>query len=110
MQSPQSLNQIQLQQQLMGVAQQNLASPSASDLECRRLRMLLNNRNVGLVMDGRLDFIGDMVPNIGSSVQIGCPVLPCTDTELLLKVSFCFCTLKLVNLIIFSPLQKIYGL
>ncbi|KAG2718602.1 hypothetical protein I3760_03G227700 [Carya illinoinensis] len=86
MQSPHSLNQLQLQQQLMCQAQQNLASPSANDLECRRLRMLLNNRNVGLVKDGQLDSVGDMVPNTGSSVQVGCPVLPWTDKELLLKL------------------------
>lgn len=69
--------------------------------------MLLNNRNVGLAKDGQLDSVGDIVPNTGSLVQVGCPV---TDKDLLLKVSFCSCTSKLVNPIIFSPLQKIYGL
>ncbi|XP_041005146.1 transcriptional corepressor LEUNIG-like isoform X2 [Juglans microcarpa x Juglans regia] len=83
MQSPQSLNQLQLQQQLMCQVQQNLASPSTNDLGCGRLRMLLNNRNVGLAKDGQLDSVGDIVPNTGSLVQVGCPV---TDKDLLLKL------------------------
>lgn len=78
-------------------AQQNLASPSANDLECRRLRMLLNNQNMGLGKDGQLNSAGNIVPNIGSPVQ-----LPRADTELLMKVSFCSCTSESVNLIIFS--------
>lgn len=67
-------------------AQQNLASPSANDLECRRMRMLLNSRNTGLGKDGQLNSAGNIVPNIGSPVQVGCPVLPRSDTELLMKV------------------------
>jgi hypothetical protein len=91
MQSPQPFNQLQLQQQLMLQAQQNLSSPSANDLECRRLRMFVN-RNMGLGKDGQLNSAGNLVPNIGSPVQVGCPVLPRADTELLMKVSFCSCT------------------
>ncbi|KAL2494099.1 WD repeat domain-containing protein [Forsythia ovata] len=50
MQGPQPYHQLQMltpqhQQQLV-LAQQNLTSPSSSDLENRRLRMLLNNQNM----------------------------------------------------------------
>ncbi|KAM5547802.1 transcriptional corepressor LEUNIG-like [Rosa sericea] len=75
MQSSQPFNQFQLQQQLMLQAQQNLASPSANDLETRRLSMLLN-RNIPNVD----------VPNVGSPVQVGCPVMPGADADMLMKL------------------------
>lgn len=79
MQSSQPFNQFQLQQQLILQAQQNLASPSANDLETRRLTMLLN-RNIPNVD----------VSNVGSPVQVGCPVLPGADADMLMKVLFMF--------------------
>lgn len=104
MQSPQSFNQLQLQQQLMLQAQQNLASPSANDLESRKLRMFQNNRNVGLAKDGQLNSVVDMVPNVGSPAQVGSRA----ETELLIKVLFCSCTSELINLIIFMSFQQFY--
>ncbi|KAK7815931.1 transcriptional corepressor leunig-like protein [Quercus suber] len=81
MQSPQSFNQLQLQQQLMLQTQQNLASPSANDLESRKLRMFQNNRNMGLAKDGQLNSVVDMVPSVGSPVQVGSRA----ETEMLIK-------------------------
>ncbi|KAE9459168.1 hypothetical protein C3L33_08928, partial [Rhododendron williamsianum] len=91
MQGPHPYNQLQMltpqhQQQLM-LAQQNLTSPSGND-ESRRLRMLLNNRSMSLGKDGLTNPVGDVVPNIGSPLQAGCPVLPRGDPDMLLKVLF----------------------
>ncbi|KAF4354542.1 hypothetical protein F8388_022264 [Cannabis sativa] len=89
MQAPQPFHQLQMltpQHQLM-LAQQNLSSPSASD-ENRRLRMLLSNRNLGLVKDGFSSSVGDVVPNVGSQLQgSGGHVLPRGDTDMLIKGS-----------------------
>ncbi|KAF8393301.1 hypothetical protein HHK36_021542 [Tetracentron sinense] len=76
----------QLQQQLLLQAQQNITSPSASDIDSRRLRMLLNNRNMELGKDGLSNSVGDVVPNVGSPMQAACPVLR-GDTEMLIKAS-----------------------
>nr|UUJ75337.1 WD40 transcription factor [Juglans regia] len=88
MQAPQPFHQLQMlsphQQQLM-LAQQNLTSPSASD-ENRRLRMLLNNRNIGLGKDGLTNSVGDVVPNVGSPLQSGGPLLGRGDAEMLIKL------------------------
>lgn len=67
------------------LAQQNLTSPSASD-ESRRLRMLLNNRNMALGKDGLTNSVGDVVSNVGSPLQAGGPLLARSDTDMLLKV------------------------
>ncbi|KAL2455162.1 Transcriptional corepressor LEUNIG [Forsythia ovata] len=88
MQGPQPYHQLQMltpqhQQQLV-LAQQNLTSPSSSDVENRRLRMLLNNQNMSMGKDGLSNSIADVMPNIGSTLQAGCPVLP-RDPEMLLK-------------------------
>ncbi|KAB1204545.1 Transcriptional corepressor LEUNIG [Morella rubra] len=88
-QAPQPFHQLQMltpqhQQQLM-LAQQNLTSPSASD-ESRRLRLLLNNRTMGLGKDGLSNSVGDVVPNVGSPLQAGGPLLG-RDTDMILKVS-----------------------
>jgi hypothetical protein len=64
----------QQQQQLMLQAQQNMASPTSSDVDSRRLRMMLNNRNVGQTNSG-----GDIIPNIGS------PSLSGGDVDILIK-------------------------
>ena len=50
--------------------------------------MLQNNRNMGLSKDGQLNSVSDIVPNVGSPVQVG---LPRGDTEMLMKVLFCSC-------------------
>lgn len=94
MQAHQPFHQLQMltpqhQQQLM-LAQQNLSSPSTSD-ESRRLRMLFNNRGMGLVKDGLSSSVGDVVPNVGSPLQAGGPVLPRGDTEMLIKVHAFVC-------------------
>ncbi|CAL4962715.1 unnamed protein product [Urochloa decumbens] len=75
MQSPQQFQQLQFltpqqQQQLLLHAQQNISS-SISDVDTRRLRMLLNNRNVVLGQDGQTNSGGDIIPNMGSPGQSG---------------------------------------
>nr|ANW12206.1 putative transcriptional corepressor LEUNIG [Olea europaea subsp. europaea] len=77
----------QHQQQLM-LAQQNMTSPSASDVDSRRLRMLMNNRSMSMGKDGLSNSVGDVVPNIGSPLQSGCPSLTRADPDMLLKVPF----------------------
>ena len=89
MPGPQPFHQLQMltpqhQQQLM-LAQQTLTSPSANDVESRRLRMLLNNRSMSMGKDALSISVGDVVPNIGSPLQAA--VLPRTDPEILMKVS-----------------------
>lgn len=69
------------------LAQQNLSSPSNSD-DSRRLRMLLNNRNMGLGKDGLSNSVGEVVPNVGSPLQAGGPMLPRPDTDMLIKVLY----------------------
>lgn len=90
MQGSQPFHQLQMlspqhQQQLM-LAQQNLTSASANDMENRRLRMLLNNRSMGFGKEGLPNSVADMVPNVGSPLQAGCPVLPRGDADMLLKI------------------------
>lgn len=89
-QAPQPFHQLQMltpqhQQQLL-LAQQNLTSPSANDLESRRLRMLLNNRNMSLGKDPLSNSIGDIIPNMGSPMQVNGAGLPRGDPDMLLKV------------------------
>ncbi|XP_074281011.1 transcriptional corepressor LEUNIG-like isoform X3 [Silene latifolia] len=81
-QSPQTLHP--MQQQMLFQGQHNIASPS-TELEARRLKMMFsNNQNVSIGKDGQLSNLGD-VPNVGSPVQVGCPVLPHGDPEMLMK-------------------------
>ncbi|KAF2530441.1 hypothetical protein F2Q70_00033417 [Brassica cretica] len=89
MQSPQSFHQLNMltpqhQQQLM-MTQQNLNSQSVNE-ENRRLKMLLNNRSMSLGKDGLGSSVGDVLPNVGSSLQPGGPLLPRGDTDMLLKL------------------------
>ncbi|KAH7524731.1 hypothetical protein FEM48_Zijuj06G0150600 [Ziziphus jujuba var. spinosa] len=90
-QAPQPFHQLHMltpqhQQQLM-LAQQNLSSPSASD-DSRRLRMLLNNRNMGIGKDSLSNSVGDVVPNVGSPIQAGGPHLHRdTETQIKLKMA-----------------------
>lgn len=67
------------------LAQQNLASPSANE-ESRRLRMLLNNRNIGLNKDGLSNSGGD----VGLPLQGVGPPFPRGDTDILMKVLIIF--------------------
>ncbi|XP_057539284.1 transcriptional corepressor LEUNIG isoform X1 [Amaranthus tricolor] len=89
MQASQSFHNLQMltpqhQQQLM-LAQQNLTS-SVNDLESRRLRMLLNNRGMGFGKEGLPNSPADLVPNVGSPLQTGCPVLPRGEADMLMKL------------------------
>ncbi|CAA3004385.1 Hypothetical predicted protein [Olea europaea subsp. europaea] len=89
-QGPQPFHQLQMltpqhQQQLL-LAQQNLTSPSASDVESRRLRMLHNNQNMSIGKDSLLNSVGRVVPNIGSPMQAGGPIFPRADEEMLMKM------------------------
>ena len=79
----------QQQQQLMLQAQQNMSSPTSSDVDNRRLRMMLN-RNAVLGRDGQTNSGSDIIPNIGSPSQSG------GDIDMLIKVYlFYFCLLAL---------------
>ncbi|KAG6489942.1 hypothetical protein ZIOFF_051224 [Zingiber officinale] len=88
-QSPQSLQQLQFlsphQHQLLLQAQQNLNSSAAADIDNRRLRMLLNNRNIVLGKDGQSNVLNDVIPNVGSPMQSPSPLMPRTDSDLLMK-------------------------
>lgn len=57
--------------------------------------MLWNNRNVGLGKDGLSNPVGDVIPNVGSPLQVGGSLLPRGDTDMLIKVPW-FCQLPLV--------------
>jgi len=87
-QSPQQYHQIQMltpqQQQLLlqAQAQGNLTSGPCSnlgDIESRRLRMLLSNRNAVPGKDGQTNAVGDVTQNVGSP-------LPRPETDMLLKM------------------------
>lgn len=91
MQSPQSFPQFQLltpqqQQQILLQAQQNTTSQLGGDVDGRRLRMLLNSRNVVIGKDALSSAVGDVVQNIGSPIQAASPVLPHGGTDMLIKV------------------------
>ncbi|KAK2978210.1 hypothetical protein RJ640_024243, partial [Escallonia rubra] len=62
-QSPQPLHQLQLQQQLMLQAQQNLPSSSAHDLECAKLRFLLNNHKINTWKDDQSNSVDEQLHN-----------------------------------------------
>lgn len=47
--------------------------------------MFLNNRSMSFGKDGQLTSVAD-VSNVGSPVQVGCPVLPRTDPDMIMKV------------------------
>lgn len=84
------------------LAQQNLTSPSASD-DNRRLRLLLNNRNMALGKDGLTNSVGDVVPNVGSPLPAGGPLLARGDTDMLLKVLL-FLSITLPSAVIVVPM------
>lgn len=50
--------------------------------------MLMNNRSMSMGKDGLSNSVGDVVPNIGSPLQSGCPSLTRADPDMLLKVPF----------------------
>ncbi|KAJ6833027.1 transcriptional corepressor LEUNIG isoform X1 [Iris pallida] len=88
-QSSQPFNQLQFlspqQQQLVIQAQQNFTS-STGDIENIKLRMLLNNRNLGLGKDGHLSSTGEAISNAGSPMQSGGgPVVSRPETDILNK-------------------------
>ncbi|KAJ8750452.1 hypothetical protein K2173_015591 [Erythroxylum novogranatense] len=85
MQSPQSLNKFQLQQQLMLQAQQNLPSPSVNDLERRKLKMLVNSQTMAVGKDGSFNS-ADALSNIGSPMHVGSPVMSRAETDVLAKL------------------------
>ncbi|XP_062214704.1 transcriptional corepressor LEUNIG-like isoform X2 [Phragmites australis] len=92
MQSPQQFQQLQFltpqqQQQLLLHAQHNMSSLVSSDVDSRRLRMLLNNRNVVLGQDGQTNNGGDTIPNIGSPGQSGGSR---SDIDMLIKKKLAF--------------------
>lgn len=65
--------------------QQNIASPSASDLDNRRLRMLMSNRTAAIAKDGQSNSVGDMVQGVGSPMQAASPFQR-GEADILLKV------------------------
>lgn len=99
MQSPQPFHQMQQfltphQQHLLLQAQQNLSSPNAgataaSDVDGRRLRMLMNNRSMVLGKDGPGQpnpMGGDIVPNVGSPFPGPVSGMGRSDIDMLIKV------------------------
>ncbi|KAL9685053.1 hypothetical protein QQ045_022499 [Rhodiola kirilowii] len=58
--------QLYLQQKLLLQAKQNMIVPPITDLENRKMRMLLNSTNC-FGLDG--NFIGDVIANVGSQIQ-----------------------------------------
>ncbi|KAK1298168.1 Transcriptional corepressor LEUNIG [Acorus calamus] len=73
----------QQQQQLLLQAQQNMSPSIPGDIDSRRLRMLLNNRNIVVGKDGQANSVGDVIPNVNSPMQGVCP--PRGDTDMLIK-------------------------
>ncbi|CAN6456263.1 unnamed protein product [Victoria cruziana] len=65
--------------------QQNIASPSASDLDNRRLRMLMSNRTAAIAKDGQSNSVGDMVQGVGSPMQAASPFQR-GEADILLKL------------------------
>lgn len=68
--------------------------------------MLLNNQNTGLGKDGQLNAVD--VSNVGSPVQVGCPVLPRADADMIMKVSFLLLHLDLRKLIVLASIVRIF--
>ncbi|KAF3791857.1 Transcriptional corepressor LEUNIG-like protein [Nymphaea thermarum] len=88
-QSSQQYQQLQMmnpQHQHFLMQQQNIASPSASDLENRRLRMLMSSRTAAIAKDGQSNSVGDMVQGVGSPMQAASPFQR-GDPDALLKAA-----------------------
>ncbi|KAK6945018.1 LIS1 homology motif [Dillenia turbinata] len=79
-------SQLQLQQQLLLQAQQNLTPQSVVDLDMKRLRLLLDNQQVGLRKDALLNSIGELGLNNEIHKQVDCPASPHGDQDLLVKL------------------------
>ncbi|KAK1312854.1 Transcriptional corepressor LEUNIG [Acorus calamus] len=73
----------QQQQQLLLQAQQNMSPSIPGDIDSRRLRMLLNNRNIVVGKDGQANSVGDVIPNVNSPMQGVCP--PRGEADMLIK-------------------------
>ncbi|KAK1281917.1 Transcriptional corepressor LEUNIG [Acorus calamus] len=71
------------QQQLLLQAHQNVSPSIPGDIDSRRLRMLLNNRNIVVGKDGQANSVGDVIPNVNSPMQGVCP--PRGETDMLIK-------------------------
>ncbi|KAK3028072.1 hypothetical protein RJ639_039363 [Escallonia herrerae] len=84
-QSPQPLHQLQLQQRLMLQAQQNLPSSSAHDLECSKLRFLLNNHKINTRKDDQSNSVDEVFISDRSDVPVGLPMLRHADVDVLIK-------------------------
>ncbi|KAK6941571.1 LIS1 homology motif [Dillenia turbinata] len=79
-------SQLQLQQQLLLQAQKNLTPQSLVDLDMKRLRLLLNNQEVGLRKDALLNSIGEPGLNNGTHVRVDCTASPYGDRGVLVKL------------------------
>ncbi|XP_072965935.1 transcriptional corepressor LEUNIG-like isoform X2 [Typha angustifolia] len=87
-QAPQPLHQLQFlspRQQLLLQAQHNLTFASPGEIDGKRLRMFLNNRNLALAKDGHPNPVSEIIPNIGPPMQNVCSASPHTDTDMLIK-------------------------
>ncbi|KAK1307242.1 Transcriptional corepressor LEUNIG [Acorus calamus] len=73
------------QQQLLLQAHQNVSPSIPGDIDSRRLRMLLNNRNIVVGKDGQANSVGDVIPNVNSPMQGVCP--PRGEADMLIKAS-----------------------
>ena len=89
------------------LAPKDIAPPSAND-DNRRLRMMLNNRNMGVSQDSLSNSAG-VVSNVGLPLQAGGPSYPCSDTNMLAKVivfmQICF-SLWILHYLFNFPIHK----
>ncbi|XP_014754915.1 transcriptional corepressor LEUNIG isoform X1 [Brachypodium distachyon] len=88
MQSPQPLHHLQFltpqQQQLLLQAQQNIAS-SPGEMDGRKLRMLLNSRNMFSGRDGQSNAFTEIIPSVGPSLQNIYSPVQLMETDILMK-------------------------
>ncbi|CAM0879939.1 unnamed protein product [Alopecurus aequalis] len=87
-QTPQALHHLQFltpqQQQLLLQAQQNITSSSA-EMDGRRLRMLLNSRNMVPGRDSQSNAFPEIIPSVGPSLQNMYSPVPRIETDMLMK-------------------------
>lgn len=89
MQSPQPFHQLQMltpQQQQLFFQTQNMASTQGGDIDSRRLKMFLNNKNMIIGKDCQSSSSGDIIPNAGSPMQNASPILPRGEADMFIKV------------------------
>ncbi|CAM0879938.1 unnamed protein product [Alopecurus aequalis] len=89
-QTPQALHHLQFltpqQQQLLLQAQQNITSSSA-EMDGRRLRMLLNSRNMVPGRDSQSNAFPEIIPSVGPSLQNMYSPVPRIETDMLMKIA-----------------------